>query len=85
MLLLSRMTKMAVKPTKVMASVASSVGQFLAPPLVGAKKMRCRDDEGKLRRSPQPEEIPRGLPTTIARPVWRSSSARHYPAAGGRR
>jgi len=38
MLLLSRMTKMAVKPTKVIASVASSVGQFPAPPLVGAKK-----------------------------------------------
>jgi len=29
---------MAGEPTKVMASVASSVGQFPAPPLVGAKK-----------------------------------------------
>ena len=38
MVLLIRMTKMAVKPTKVMVSVASSVGQFPAPPLVGAKK-----------------------------------------------
>jgi hypothetical protein len=32
------MTKMAGEPTKVMVSVASSVGQFPAPPLVGAKK-----------------------------------------------
>jgi len=34
--------------------------------------MRHRDDDGKLRRLPQPEEIPLGLSATIARPVWRS-------------
>ena len=47
----------------------ASVGLFPAPPL---PKMRHRDDDGKLRRLPQPEEIPLGLSATIARPVWRS-------------